>query len=149
VCPISARQTTNLKFAPRARAEQAIYACVNDPTKKLSSSPRRYQAIAFSRAAGMHFHSVILSGGGAHATTESKDPGAASCNNVDSGSFCDDPPPYHSGRSEESAVPHSCRNALHLHGGFSILGMFRLRAASARAALRSTRRRLRVSSIKT
>jgi hypothetical protein len=38
----------------------------------------------------MHFPSVILSGVGAHATTESKDPGAASCKDVDSGNFCDD-----------------------------------------------------------
>jgi hypothetical protein len=36
------------------------------------------------------FPSVILSGVGAHATTESKDPGAASCKDVDSGNFCDD-----------------------------------------------------------
>jgi hypothetical protein len=54
----------------------------------------QYQRI--SRAARMHFPAVILSEVGAHATAESKDPGAASCNDVDSRNFCDDPSPYHS-----------------------------------------------------
>jgi hypothetical protein len=53
----------------------------------------------------MHFPSVILSGVGAHATTQSKDPDNADFDDADSGNFCDAPSLCHSERSEESAVP--------------------------------------------
>jgi hypothetical protein len=50
----------------------------------------QYQDMASAVWQQMRLPSVILSGVGAHATTESKDPGAASCKDVDSGNFCDD-----------------------------------------------------------
>jgi hypothetical protein len=77
------------------------------------------------------FPAVVLSGVGAYATTESKDPGAASCKDVDSGNFSDDPCPFHSERSEESAAPgwsrHLClRKRANEKPGFSHCGYLAL-----------------------